>query len=66
MGSELTPNLIHRQWFVIALVTLVCVTLLGVSLVIAGQAEAVIGLLAFVIGVSPIFFVIWGVSRLGR
>lgn len=60
------PNLTHRQRFVLVLVTLVCMTMLGVTLVIAGQAKAVIGLLAFSIGVSPIFFVTWVVMRSRR
>jgi len=59
-------DLTHRQWFVIALVTLVCATLLGGTLVIAGEARAVVGLIAFVIGVSPIFLLPWLVMRSKR
>ncbi len=60
------PDLTHRQWFVIALVTLVCVTLLGVTLAIEGQAEEVIGLLAFVVGVTPVLLVTLVVTRSRR
>lgn len=55
------PYLTHRQWFVIVLVALVCVTALGVVLVIAGQGRGARGLGDWATSLCP-----WGLSALTR
>ena len=56
-------DLTRQQRFVITLAVLVCVTLLGGSLVIAGAAKEVVLVCVFVLGSSPILLIPWLVMQ---